>query len=40
VEYFDRDVDKWAGFMKGDEWYASGHGVAIRVGIRSLAWTY
>ena len=34
VEYFDRDVYKWAGFMEGSQWYASGHGVAVRVGIR------
>lgn len=40
AEYFHRDVSKWAGFMDGEQWYASGHGVAIRVGIRSLAWSY
>jgi hypothetical protein len=40
AEYFHRDVDEWAGFMTGEHWYASGHGVAIRLGIRSLAWGY
>ena len=39
-EYFDRDVGKWAGFMEGSQWYASGHGVAVRVGIRRLAWSF
>jgi hypothetical protein len=40
AEYFCRDVNEWAGFMKGEQWYASGRGVAIRVGIRGLAWGY
>jgi hypothetical protein len=31
VEYFRRDVTKWAGFMEGPQWYASGSGLAIRV---------
>src|SRR5262245_1484892 len=39
-EYFRRDVKKWAGFMHGEQWYASGHGVAVRVGIRLHAWSY
>lgn len=40
AEYFYRDVDKWAGFMDGEQWYASGHGVAIRVGIRKVSWSF
>jgi hypothetical protein len=39
VEYFRRDVAKWAGFMDGPQWYASGTGVAIRAGIRGLGWS-
>ncbi len=37
VEVFQRDVVKWAGFLDGPEWYASGTGMAIRLGIRSIA---
>jgi len=40
VEYFHRDVVRWKGFMKGPQWYASGHGVAFRVGVRRLSWSY
>ena len=36
VEVFQRDVVKWAGFLDGPEWYASGTGFAIRAGIRNL----
>ena len=36
VEVFQRDVVKWAGFLEGPQWYASGTGFAIRVGIRNL----
>jgi hypothetical protein len=39
VEYFHRDVVKWAGFMDGPQWYASGTGVAIRAGIRIPGWS-
>lgn len=39
VEYFRRDVVKWAGFMDGPQWYASGSGFAIRAGIRGLGWS-
>jgi len=39
VEYFDRSVVKWAGYMDGPQWYASGRGIAIRFGIRGIAWT-
>jgi hypothetical protein len=39
VEYFRRDVVKWAGFMEGPQWYASGNGVAIRAGIRVVGWS-
>jgi hypothetical protein len=38
VEYFDRRAVKGAGYMDGPQWYASGHGVAIRFGIRAVAW--
>ena len=38
VEYFDRSAVKWAGFMDGPQWYASGRGVAVRFGIRGVAW--
>jgi hypothetical protein len=37
VEVFQRDVVKWAGFLEGPEWFASGTGFAIRAGIRNLA---
>jgi hypothetical protein len=40
TEYFSRDVRRWAGFLDGEQWYASGHAVAIRVGIRLHAWSY
>jgi hypothetical protein len=40
VEYFHREVDKWAGFMDREQWYASGDGVAIRVGIRKVSWSF
>jgi hypothetical protein len=40
VEYFDRDATRWGGFMKGPQWYVSGQGVAFRVGIRDLAWSW
>jgi hypothetical protein len=39
VEYFRRDVAKWAGFMDGPQWYVSGSGFAIRGGIRWLGWS-
>jgi hypothetical protein len=38
VEYFDRSVVRWAGFMDGPQWYASGRGLAIRFGIRGVTW--
>ena len=38
VEGFTRDAVKWAGFMKGRQWYASGRGAAVVVGIRRLSW--
>jgi hypothetical protein len=38
AEYFYRDVHKWLGFMAREQWYASGHGVALRVGVRRLVW--
>ena len=40
VEYFYRKVYKWAGFLDGKQWYASGHGVAVRVGVRKLSWAF
>lgn len=40
VEYFHRDVHKWIGFMDGKQWYASGQGVAVRVGVRELSWVF
>lgn len=40
AEYFDRDVVRWRGFMKGPQWYASGRGVAVRAGIRRVTWSY
>ena len=39
VEWFQRDVVKWAGFFEGPQWYASGTGIAIRVGIRDINWS-
>ena len=39
IEYFRRDVTRWAGFMDGPQWYVSGSGVAIRGGIRWLGWS-
>jgi len=39
VEVFQRDVVKWAGYMDGPQWYASGTGVAIRAGIRTMGWS-
>ena len=39
VEYFDRSVVKWAGYMDGPQWYASGRGMAIRLGIRGVGWS-
>jgi hypothetical protein len=38
AELFDRRATKWAGFMDGPQWYASGRGVAVRVGIRYPVW--
>ena len=38
VEYFDRRAVKWAGYLEGPQWYASGRGVAIRFGIRGVGW--
>jgi hypothetical protein len=38
VEYFNRSVVRWAGFMDGPQWYASGRGIAIRFGIRGVSW--
>jgi hypothetical protein len=38
VEYFQRDVVRWKGYLDGPQWYASGHGVALRVGIREIGW--
>jgi hypothetical protein len=40
VEVFQRDVVKWAGFMDGPQWYASGTGFAIRAGIRTMGWSW
>jgi hypothetical protein len=40
VEWFQRDVVKWAGFFEGPQWYASGTGIAIRVGIRTIGWSW
>lgn len=40
VEVFQRDVVKWAGFMHGPQWYASGTGFAIRAGIRTMGWSW
>ena len=40
VDYFYRDVHRWAGFLDGKQWYASGHGVALRVGVRKLSWAF
>jgi hypothetical protein len=40
IEYFYRDVSKLAGFLDGPQWYASGRGVALRVGIRSVSWDW
>ena len=39
VEWFQRDVVRWAGFFEGPQWYASGTGIAVRVGIRNLVWS-
>jgi hypothetical protein len=39
IEYFDRDVVRWLGFMDGAGWYASGRGIGIRVGIREIGWS-
>jgi hypothetical protein len=38
VEYFQRSAVKWAGFLEGPQWYASGRGIAIKFGIRRAAW--
>jgi len=38
VEYFHRDVSTLIGFLSGPQWYTSGHGLAVRVGIRQLTW--
>jgi hypothetical protein len=38
IEYFYRHVSKLAGFLNGPQWYASGRGVALRIGIRSVSW--
>jgi hypothetical protein len=38
VEYFQRDVVRWKGFLDGPQWYTSGHGVAVRVGVREIQW--
>jgi hypothetical protein len=40
VEYFDRDVVKWAGFLDGPAWYASGRGIGLRVGLREIGWSW
>ena len=40
VEYFQRSVSKLAGFLDGPQWYASGRGVALRIGIRRLNWDW
>lgn len=40
VEWFQRDVVRWAGFFEGPQWYASGTGIAIRVGIRTIGWSW
>jgi hypothetical protein len=40
AEYFQRDGVKWAGYLKGPQWYASGRGIAIRVGIHTGAWSF
>ena len=39
VEYFQRDVVKWKGFLDEPQWYASGHGVGMRVSIREIGWS-
>ena len=39
IEYFDRQASRRLGFLEGPQWYASGRGVAIRLGIRTIAWS-
>ena len=38
VDVFTRSAVEWAGYMDGPQWYASGRGVAVRFGIRAVAW--
>jgi hypothetical protein len=40
VEYFDRDVTRRRGFLEGPQWFVSGRGLAVRVGIRGHEWSY
>ena len=40
VEYFQRSASKLAGFLDGPQWYVSGRGVALRIGIRKLNWDW
>ena len=40
IEYFQRDVSKLAGFLDGPQWYASGRGLALRIGVRRLSWDW
>ena len=40
VEYYQRSVSKLAGFLDGPQWYASGRGVALRIGIKNVSWSW